>query len=112
MCVAAKAHLQHWPEQEGHRILYVPYQSPEARPLLGDLVGQSRPDVAFLVAGDGTVYQGLDAFVELLPHFQNGRFLSKLLRLRPIRSLAYRIYGFLARHRYRWFGSVKPPDSA
>jgi predicted DCC family thiol-disulfide oxidoreductase YuxK len=112
MCVAAKTHLERWCEKDGHRIAYVPYQSQEAEPWLGDLPRPSRPDVAFLVTEDGTVYRGLDAFVELLPHFEQGRFLSNLLKLPLMRPLARLVYRLLARHRYRWFGAVTPPDSA
>ena len=111
MCVAAKTHLERWREKDGHRIAYLPYQSQEAEPWFGNLPRPSRPDVVFLVAQDGTVYRGLDAFVELLPHLEKGRFLSNLLKLPPIRPLARLAYRLLARHRYRWFGAVKPPDS-
>lgn len=112
MCVAAKTHLEGWRKRDGRRIVYLPYQGRDAGILLGDLVGRARPEVALFIAGDGTVHQGLDAFVELLPHLQNGRFLSQVLRLRPIRRLALMAYRLLARHRYRWFGAVKPPGSA
>lgn len=112
VCVAAKTHLQRWGEKDGHRIAYVPYQSQEAALWLGELPRPSRPDVAVLVAEDGTLYRGLDAFVELLPHLEKGRLLSKLLRFPPIRPFARLAYRLLARHRYRWFGSVNPTDSA
>lgn len=112
VCVAAKTHLQRWREKDGHRIAYVPYQSQEAEPWLGDLPRPSRPDVAVLVAANGTLYRGLDAFIELLPHLEKGRFLARLLKLPPIRPIARLAYRLFARHRYRWFGAVKPSDAA
>lgn len=112
LCVAAKTQLERWREKDGHRIVYLPYQSRDARRWLGDLPRLTRPEVAVLIAEDGNVYRGFDAFVELCPHFRKGRFLSKLLTVPPMRSLARCAYRLLARHRYRWFGAVKPTDSA
>ncbi|TAJ25799.1 MAG: DUF393 domain-containing protein, partial [Nitrospirae bacterium] len=85
---------------------YVPYQSEEAARCLAGEYQPGRPDVAFLVEQDGTISRGLDAFLPLLPGLRGGRVLLALLRVPPMKSIAYLAYRLVARYRYRWFGRV------
>jgi len=87
-------------------VRWVPYQSNEAVQRLGAEYRAGRPDAAILVEHDGTMKKGLDAFLPLLPGLHGGRMLQALLRVPLMRPLAYLIYRFIARYRYRWFGSV------
>jgi predicted DCC family thiol-disulfide oxidoreductase YuxK len=59
LCVTAKAGIERLETTPGVR--FVPYQSDEAVRCLSADYRPGRPDVAFLVEGDGTIQKGLDA---------------------------------------------------
>ena len=104
LCVTAKEGLERLgPDPD---LQFVPYQSEEAASRLGADYKPGRPDVAFLVEGDGTISRGLDAFLPLVPGLRGGRVLHAILRVPLIRPLAYLAYRLIARYRYRLFGSV------
>jgi predicted DCC family thiol-disulfide oxidoreductase YuxK len=104
MCVTAKTGLERLSGDRELRI--IPYESDEAKQVLGTQHHGGRPDAAFLVAADGTIASGLDAFLPLLPGLWGGQLLAKLLAVPLVKPLAYRIYALVARHRYRLFGEV------
>lgn len=104
LCVTAKEGVTQLEKDQDVR--WVPYQSDEAARRLGAAYRPGRPDVAFLVERDGSIKQGLDAFVALLPGLRGGRLLAALLRLPLLRPLAHLLYRLIARYRYRWFGAV------
>jgi predicted DCC family thiol-disulfide oxidoreductase YuxK len=104
LCVTAKEEMERLGKDLDVR--WVPYQSDEAVRRLGAEYRVDRPGVAFLVERDGTIKKGLDAFLPLLPGLRGGRMLQILMRVPLMRPLAYLIYRFIARHRYRLFGSV------
>ena len=104
LCVTAKEGLER--VGKGTEVRFVPYRSEEAASRLGADYKPGRPDVAFLVEGDGTISRGLDAFLPLVPGLRGGRVMHAILKaplIRPLAALAYRL---IARHRYRLFGSV------
>src|SRR5438128_10281787 len=108
LCVTAKEGLERLgPDPQQSDIRFVPYQSEEAARRLGSEYKPGRPDVAFLVERDGTISQGLDAFLPLLPGLPGGALLLVLWRVPFLRPLAYVLYRVIARYRYRWFGQVK-----
>ena len=84
----------------------MPYQSEEAARCLGKAYQPGRPEAAFLVEADGTITQGLDAFVPLLPGLRGGWLLLTLWRIPFLRPLAYLLYHLVARYRYRLFGQT------
>jgi predicted DCC family thiol-disulfide oxidoreductase YuxK len=104
LCVAAKEGVERLGKDLDVR--WVSYQSDEAVRRLGTDYRAGRPDAAFLVEPNGRIKKGLDAFVLLLPGLRAGRLLQALLRVPLMRPLAYLIYRFIARYRYRLFGSV------
>jgi predicted DCC family thiol-disulfide oxidoreductase YuxK len=106
LCVTAKEGI----ERAGGEglVRFVPYQSEEAACRLGRDYRPGRPDVAFLVEDNGTVYRGLDAFLPLLPGLRGGHALLALMRVPLFRPLALLAYRLVARYRYAWFGTVKP----
>lgn len=87
-------------------VRFIPYQSPEAAQVLGSVYRPGRPEVAYWVGADGQIRQGLDAILPLLPGLPGGRLLVTFLTVPAFKSIASRLYGFLARNRYRWFGDV------
>lgn len=109
LCVIAKEGLERLGKEGAgpEKVRFVPYQSEEAACRLGVTYKPGCPDVAFLVEPDGTVKRGLDAFLPLLPGLRAGRVLLILMRVPPLRPLAYLAYRLIARYRYRWFGEVK-----
>ena len=84
----------------------IPYQSDEARQLLGSRYQGGRPDAAFLVAPDGRITSGLDAFLRLLPGLKGGRVLAWVLTLPFVKPLAYWVYRLMAKYRYEVFGEI------
>jgi predicted DCC family thiol-disulfide oxidoreductase YuxK len=105
MCVTAKSGLERLtPEGNGARM--IPYQSEEAKRLLGARYHDGRPDAAFLVAPDGRISSGLDAFLPLLPGLAGGRLLAWLFRIPFMKPVAYLIYWIVAKYRYQAFGEV------
>jgi len=104
LCVTAREGLARLgPEQD---VRFVPYRSEEAASRLGADYKPGRPDVAFLVEGDGTISRGLDAFLPLVPGLRGGRALHAILKAPLLRPLTYLAYRLVARHRYKLFGSV------
>lgn len=87
-------------------VRFIPYQSAEAEQVLGSDYRPGRPHVAYLVGTDGQVRQGLDAILPLLPGIPGGRLLVAFLTMPALKPIAHRLYGFVARNRYRWFGDV------
>ncbi|MGA6828587.1 DCC1-like thiol-disulfide oxidoreductase family protein [Nitrospira sp. NS4] len=112
LCVTAKHGLDRAGLGEaGSGLRMIPYESEEAAGVLGDRYRPGPPAMAFLVHPSGEVSQGLNAFLPLLPGLPGGRVLRWILRWAFVRALAGRVYGWVARYRYRFFGSVVPPDS-
>ena len=107
MCVTAKSGLERL--SQGHDVRMIPYQSEEAKRLLGLHYHEGRPEAAFLVTAEGRISSGLDAFLPMLPGLRGGRLLAKLFALPMVKPVGYRLYRWVARHRYRLFGEV-PPD--
>jgi predicted DCC family thiol-disulfide oxidoreductase YuxK len=107
MCVTAKTGLERLEsEQADKQVRMIPYQSEEARSLLGDAYQPGRPDAAFLIGPEGEVARGLDAFLPLLPGLKGGRLMASLFRVPLVKPIAYLLYRIIARYRYRLFGEV------
>ena len=105
MCVTAKDGLERMNSVAGS-LRMIPYQSEEAKRLLGPRYRDGRPDAAFLVGADGEIASGLDAFLPLLPGLKGGRVLTRLFALPLVKPLACRLYRLLAKYRYQVFGEV------
>jgi predicted DCC family thiol-disulfide oxidoreductase YuxK len=112
LCVSTKQKLeQAGVGQAGSDVRFLPYQSDEAKRVLGQKYRLGRPDMAFLVRPSGDVCQGLDAFLPLVPNLPGGRLLLWSLRIPLAKRLAEWGYRMIARHRYRFFGEARPPHS-
>lgn len=108
LCVTAKEGLERLGANQARQpVRFVPYESEEAARRLGVEYRPGRPDVAFLVAQDGTVTRGLEAFLPLLPGLKGGRIILALMKIPFMRPLALLLYRFVARYRYRLFGQVR-----
>jgi predicted DCC family thiol-disulfide oxidoreductase YuxK len=105
MCVTAKRGLEHL-TSDAEDLRMIPYQSEEAKQVLGPRYHGGRPEAAFLVTGDGRVTSGLDAFLPLLPGLKGGRLLAKVFALPFVKPLGYWIYRLVAQYRYKLFGEV------
>jgi predicted DCC family thiol-disulfide oxidoreductase YuxK len=108
LCVSSKRGLERLSASDASKaVRFVPYQSEEARQLLGMEYQPGRPDAAYLIDANGTTWRGLDAFLPLLEGLRGGRLLSALLKLPYLKWLANSLYRQVARHRYRWFGVAR-----
>ncbi len=113
MCVTAKNGLERLRgKDQSDEVRLIPYQSEEAKQVLGTRYHPGRPPAAFLVYPDSTIATGLDAFLPLLPGLKGGQLLAKALSLPLVKPFAYLAYRLVARYRYRLFGEVplKWPD--
>ncbi|MDF0676265.1 MAG: DUF393 domain-containing protein [Nitrospira sp.] len=109
LCVSTKQKLEALGVvQAGSDVRFLAYQSEEAKKMLGPNYRSGRPDVAFLIQPSGEVFQGLDAFLPLVPNLPGGKLLLWCLRFPPAKRLAEWGYRMAARHRYRWFGEAEP----
>jgi predicted DCC family thiol-disulfide oxidoreductase YuxK len=107
LCVSTKNKL----EQAGvgradSGIRFLPYQSEEAKRVLGKSYSHGRPDMAFLVQPSGEICRGLDAFLPLLPRLPGGPLVQWCLRFPVAKSLAIWGYRIIARYRYHLFGEA------
>ena len=113
LCVTAKDTLERLGSEPSRSpVRMIPYQSEEAKHLLGDSYRPGRPDVAFLVDSEGQITRGVDAFLPLLPGLTGGHILAFLFRMPLVKPLACLLYPVLARWRYRLFGEVPLEDCA
>ncbi len=87
-------------------VRYIPYQSLEAEQVLGSEYRPGRPEVAYWVAADGQIRRGMDAILPLLLRIPGGRLLVAFLTVPAFKPMVSRLYRFVARNRYRWFGAV------
>lgn len=108
LCVATKTKLEPSVSSQPLAVTFVPYQSDEAKQALGSRYRSGRPDMAYLVDPSGSVREGLEAFLPLLSGFPGGGMLLKLAHIPGVKPVLASLYRMVARHRYRWFGSVTP----
>lgn len=107
LCVTAKSGLERLDSNRSSpRLRMIPYQSEEAKRLLGEAYRPGRPEAAYLIGPRGQITRGVDAFIPLFDGLKGGRFLSALFRVPLVKPLAYLLYPGLARWRYRLFGEV------
>jgi predicted DCC family thiol-disulfide oxidoreductase YuxK len=109
LCVGTKHKLeQAGLGPAGSNVRFLPYQSEEAKQVLGARYIPGRPAAAFLVRPTGEVREGLDAFLPLLPSLPGGQVLLWLLRFPLMEKATTWGYQVIARHRYRLFGKARP----
>lgn len=109
LCVSTKQKLEELGVGQAESdVRFLAYQSETAKRLLGANYRFGRPDVAFLIQPSGEVFEGLEAFLPLVPNLPGGKLLLWLLRFPSAKRLAEWGYRMVARHRYRWFGEAGP----
>jgi predicted DCC family thiol-disulfide oxidoreductase YuxK len=113
LCVGTKEKLEEAGlGRPGSAIRFIPYQSDEAKQVLGSRYLPGRPDAAFLVRPTGEVREGLEAFLPLIPSLPGGRALLWVLRFVLARRMADWAYRVIARYRYRVFGHSRSTDAS
>ena len=106
LCVAVKQRL----EQRSSTVQFLPYTSQEATEYLGSRhQSDSRPPMAYWIDEQGRVVGGLEAFFPFLHGLTSGKILLFFWRFRLCRQAMTAGYEFVARYRYRWFGSSEEP---
>lgn len=82
---------------------YYPLQSKEAKDLLSAKYSlEDIPDSVILLEG-GKLYLRSEALFKILPHLGKGYKLLLVFKIFP-RKLNDKIYDWIARNRYKWFG--------
>lgn len=84
-----------------HRVDAVPYQDPEARQRFAWIPTSDLERAMHLVSPPGEVWAGAPAVERLLTLLPGGPFWSALFRIPLVRTLADRVYRWIARNRYR-----------
>lgn len=86
------------------RFVFAPLGSDAAGKVLerAGCSGQELPD-SMLVVEEGSVYSGSDAALRIARHLRFPWSVAWVLRFVP-RAVRDRVYGLIARKRYRWFG--------
>ena len=102
LCLSSKRWIERWDRRQ--RITFLPFQNPEARKLAPELGEMSCMDAMRLVAPDGSISSGVDAFRKMLPFLPLGKVLALFFYLPGVPWLARKVYGRVAENRYRWFG--------
>lgn len=104
LCVAVKRKLEQ--VESFGRIEFVPYKSQKAVKYLGkSYQADCLPSMAYWVDEKGAVIGGLEAFFLFLPCLTSGKIFMFFWRFRAFRLAMLALYGFVAKHRYRWFGA-------
>lgn len=82
-------------------IRLIPYQDPERVQLFPQLDPEKMEKEIHLIFADGRMVVGAAAFAEILSLLPRTRWLGMILRLPVLRSIAERVYHYIARNRYR-----------
>lgn len=102
LCLSSKRWIERWDRR--HRIVFLPFQNPEAKKLVPELGEMTCIDAMRFVGPDRSVSSGVEAFRKMLPFLPMGRPLTVLFSIAGVPFLARKIYGHVAANRYRWFG--------
>lgn len=106
LCEATKNFLARWDRR--HTIHYLHFQESQAKALLPHLAGAAHLEAMYFLDKAGKSFQGMEAAREILRYLPLGRPLTWLFYLPGVPILADRLYTWIARNRYLWFGHAKP----
>ncbi len=106
LCEATKNFLARWDRR--HSIRYLHFQDSQTRALLPRLAGIDHLEAMYFLDKAGKSFQGMEAAREILRYLPFGRPLVWLFYLPGVPLLADRLYTWIARNRYLWFGHAKP----
>ncbi len=102
LCLFSKSMVERWDRRSAVRYLH--YETPEAGRLSPDLIGCEHLDAVRFVDGAGKSWKGPDAVIHLFRILPLGRPLAWALTIPGAYQMAARLYEWVARNRYRWFG--------
>ena len=105
LCEATKNFLARW-DWRGS-ICYLHFQEGQAAELLPHLAGLEYLEAMYFLDKEGTCWKGMEAAREILRYLPFGRPLAWLFYLPGVPFLADRLYTWIARNRYLWFGHAK-----
>jgi predicted DCC family thiol-disulfide oxidoreductase YuxK len=106
LCEATKNFLSRWDRR--HAILYLHFQESQARALFPFLAGMEHLEAMYFMDKTGKSWKGMEAAREILRYLPLGWPLAWLFYLPGVPLLADRLYTWIARNRYLWFGHAKP----
>jgi predicted DCC family thiol-disulfide oxidoreductase YuxK len=106
LCEATKNFLARWDRR--HSIRYLHFQENQAGALLPHLAGVDHLEAMYFLDKEGKSFHGMEAAREILRYLPLGLPLAWLFYLPGVPFLADRLYIWIARNRYFWFGHAKP----
>lgn len=96
LCVKSAGRARRWLERHGFRLL--PLQTPGTEDRLG--VGmETLLRRMHLLAADGRIYSGADAFIEIARHVRWARWTTVVAKTPAVLGLLRRLYDWIANHR-------------
>ena len=104
LCRWAQGIVLRW-DRHG-RIRYLAFQDPDFGQWFPDDDLDAPPKAMLFIDGQGRVWEGFEAVRRMLPHLPWGRPLALLLYLPGVPWVAMRLYEWVAKNRYRFFGKT------
>ena len=97
------SHVVQWMSQQptSCEMQYIAAGSTDARRMFPDLLSPARPEELIVVAEDGTVYRGDDAFIMCLYALDSYRSLATRISRPAFRPLAKRLFSMISTNRMR-----------
>lgn len=105
LCEATKNFLAGW--DKSRSIVFLHFQEEDARDRLPFLAGMSHLEAMFFLDDRGKIWKGTEAAREILRYLPLGSPLAWLFYVPGVPFLADRLYVWIARNRYLWFGHAK-----
>ena len=105
LCVLAKKILKRWDKNK--EIEFIPFQDHKTSHLFPDLPSIACLDAMRFIDHRGRAFIGVDALQRVLYKLPGGFIVAGIFFLPGVYFLAKKSYSWIARNRYRIFGSVK-----
>ena len=104
LCESTKDWVGRWGRYRQIRFLH--YEDPQAYALQPDLAGVEYLDAFRFIDNEGRAWVGAQGVLQLLRVLPLGRPIAWILCFPGAYRLVKRVYGWVARNRYRMFGRV------
>jgi predicted DCC family thiol-disulfide oxidoreductase YuxK len=85
-------------------LIFLPLQEAGAAQLPSGIQYEDMLAELHVIDGPGSIYRGADAVIRIVTTIPALAWLAPLYRLPGLRPIAYVLYRFIAKHRYRLFG--------
>ncbi|MEW6324498.1 MAG: DCC1-like thiol-disulfide oxidoreductase family protein [Nitrospirota bacterium] len=108
LCESSKQWIDRWARIGRRPLRFLHFEEPEAIRLQPDLEEIGCLAAFRFLDEEGRAWVGERAAVEILKRLPGGRPVARLLALPGMDRIAAAAYRWVAAHRYRWFGRMRP----